>query len=286
MTEPSFEEEGRSIFQRDGDLLVPSGYARGPWYPNSQHGSAMLGLLARAVENHPAERPMRVVRLLVDLPKAAPLVPVSTPTRLVHSGKTMDLVEAAIEADGKSYARATAMRIRDADLDVSTHSPTPAAATPFGPPPAIAGKSQLIPLIEVEAFHMAVDIRLPVAEAGHALWMRLRYPLVAGEATSPFVRTAALADWTYSVPIIAREIREGKVVFRDRSFATINPDAGIHIHRSPHGPWICFNSEVHYGAHGAGTASAQVFDDVGPVGHTSQVILIRPAELQRTIHDS
>jgi acyl-CoA thioesterase len=178
------------------------------------------------------------------------------------------------------------MRIRDTDLDASPHSPAPAAAQPFGAPPQIEGKSQLIPLIEVEAFHMAVDIRLPALNADHALWMRLRYPLVEGEVTSPFARTATLADWTYSVPIIAREIRDGKILKGDRNFATINPDAGIHIHRSPRGPWICFNSEVHYGARGAGTASAQIFDDVGQVGHTSQVILIRPAELQKTIHDS
>lgn len=135
---------------------------------------------------------------------------------------------------------------------------------------------------------MAVDIRAPALEAGadHALWMRLRYPLVRGEETSSFVRTATLADWTYSVPAIAREIRDPSLRVRDRSFATINPDAALHLHRRPRGAWICLDSEVYCGPLGAGSASAQISDMDGPIGHTSQVILIRPAAQQQTIHAS
>ncbi len=277
---------GRAIFRPDGDLLVPSGLARGPWYPNTQHGSAMLGILARAAENHPADRAMQVVRLVVDLPRPAPLGPVSTPSRAIHQGKTMDLIEVAIEAGGKRFASATAMRIRETDLDASSESPMSPQGRPYGPPPEHAGSSQLVPLISGEAFHIAVDIRLPDAALGteHALWMRLRYPLVEGEESSSFVRTATLADWTYSVPGIAREIRDPTVRVRERSFATINPDAAIHLHRRPRGEWICLDSEVHYGPRGAGSAAARIFDQDGPVGHTSQVVLIRPAAQQQTIH--
>lgn len=198
----------------------------------------------------------------------------------------MDLVEVTIEAEGKRYASATAMRLREAAIDVGdAGTPTP-VSQPYGPTPDLQGTSQLIPLVAGEAFHMAVDIRAPApaADAPHALWMRLRYPLVHGEDTSPFVRTATLADWTYSVPAIAREIRNPELRHLDRSFATINPDAALHVHRRPRGLWICLDSDVHYGPLGAGSASARIFDVEGPIGHTSQVILVRPAAQQQTIH--
>lgn len=265
--------EDRSIFTSNAERLIPTALARGPWYPNSQHGSAMLGLLARAVENHASERPMQVVRLVADLKRAAPMQAVTTPTRCLQSGKNVELVEADIEVDGAVFATARALRIRVADIDVSHHENGQMTAPPYGPAPAREGYSQLMPLVEGEAFHHAVDIRATREYAERALWFRLRCPMVAGERVSPLVRTAALADWSYSVPTIAREIRLGEML--PRTVATINPDAAIHVHRPLVGEWMCMDADVHYGPHGAGSANARLYDERGSIGHTSQSILIR-----------
>lgn len=270
--------EDRSIFTADAGRLVPTPLARGPWYPNSQHGSAMLGLLARAVESHEAERPMQVVRLVADLARAAPLQAVRTPSRCLRSGKNVEIVEASIELDGKVFATAQALRIRVADVDVSHHENGRAMPPPYGPPPSRDGRSLLMPLIEGEAFHHAVDIRPTREPAERALWLRLRCPLVAGEPLSPLVRTAALADWSYSVPTIASEIRRGEML--PRTVATINPDAALHIHRPLVGEWLCMDADVHYGPHGAGSANARLYDKRGSIGHTSQSILIRALDEQ------
>lgn len=271
--EPSPQIEDRSIFIADAERLVPTPLARGPWYPNSQHGSAMLGLLARAVERHESDRPMQVVRLVADLKRAAPMTAVATPTRYLRSGKNVEIVEADLEVSGTVFATARALRIRIADIDVSHHENGQLTPPPFGPPPASEGSSQLLPLVEGEAFHHAVDIRATRDLAERALWFRLRCPMVAGECASSFVRTAALADWSYSVPTIAREIRRGEML--PRTIATINPDAAIHIHRPPIGEWLCMDADVHYGPHGAGSANARLYDERGSIGHTSQSILIR-----------
>lgn len=270
--------EDRSIFTADGSWLIPTPLARGPWYPNSQHGSAMLGLLARAVEQHPAERPMQVVRLVADLGRAAPLQAVRTPSRCLRSGKNVEIVEAEIELDGKVFATARALRIRVTDIDVSHHENGRSTPPPHGPPPATEGTSQLLPLVEGEAFHHSVDIRATRQSAERALWFRLRCPLIAGEPISPFVRVAALADWSYSVPTIAREIRRGEM--SPRTVATINPDAAIHVHRPMIGDWLCMDADVHYGPHGAGSANARLYDAHGSIGHTSQSILLRDLEEQ------
>jgi len=276
--EQTFPIEDRSIFTAEAKRLVPTPLARGPWYPNSQHGSAMLGLLARAVEQFESERPMQVVRLVADLKRAAPMQAVTTPTRCTRAGKNVEIVEADIEVGGTVFATARALRIRMADVDVAHHENGQLAPPPYGPPPPGGGNSQLMPLVEGEAFHHAVDIRATREHAERALWFRLRCPMVAGETASPFVRTAALADWSYSVPTIAREIRRGEML--PRTIATINPDAAIHIHRPLIGQWLCMDADVHYGPHGAGSANARLYDERGSIGHTSQSILIRALEEQ------
>jgi hypothetical protein len=46
-----------AVFETDGDLMVPTVFARGPWTPDAQHGGAPAALLARAVERFdPPER--------------------------------------------------------------------------------------------------------------------------------------------------------------------------------------------------------------------------------------
>jgi hypothetical protein len=238
----------------------------------------MLGLLARAVEGHASERPMQVVRLVADLKRAAPMAAVTTPTRCVRSGKNVDIIEADIQVSGTAFATARALRIRVADIDVSHHENGRLMPPPYGPPPPVDGRSQLLPLVEGEAFHHAVDIRATQELAERALWFRLRCPMVAGEPLSPLIRVAALADWSYSVPTIAGEIRRGEML--PRTVATINPDAAIHIHRPLVGEWLCMDADVHYGPHGAGSANARLYDARGPIGHTSQSILIRELEEQ------
>jgi len=266
--------ERRFIFTVEGGRLIPSNLARGPWYADSQHGSAMLGLLARAVELHESDKPMQVARLVADLKRAAPLEPVTTTTRCLRAGKNVEILEADIEAGGTVFATARAMRIRIAEIDVSQHANGAMAPPPYGAPPSDQGESQLMPLFDSEeGFHHTLDIRATLEPAQRALWFRLRCPLVAGEPLSPFVRTATIADWSYSVPTIAREIRAGAL--EQRTIATINPDASIHVHRPLDGEWLCMDADVHYGPNGAGSANARLYDERGSIGHTSQSILIR-----------
>jgi len=279
------EDPTRAIFHRDGDRLVPSTLARGPWYTGTQHGSAMLGLLARAVDRHPAQRTMQVVRLTADLSRAAPLAPVQTFARTVHSGRSVDTVEARIEADGETYARAVALRFRVEEIDVSGDRPEvpsgrhelPGADAALALPSA-AGE-------EVEAFHSALEIRLPIGSEAPVLWLRLRFPFVAGEETSPLVKTAALADWTYSGPIL-RAIRADLAnARRERGFTTINPDTSVNLHRPMAGDWLCLESQVQHAGIGAGTAVAQIYDAEGRIGHSSQSILVRSAEKRPLYQD-
>jgi hypothetical protein len=286
MTSEDENWSGRAIFEARGDRIEPTGLARGPWYPGTQHGSSMLGLLARAVERHPSERAMQVTRLTVDFSRAAPLAPVTTPTRLVHGGKSVELIEARIEAGGETFARATGLRFRQAEVDLTGASPRYGMG-PRHPLPAPGEGPQLPALNEsdVEAFHLALEMRPTLAVEVPAMWFRLRCPFVAGEETSPFVRTAVIADWTYSIPFMQDLLVDPESARRERDFTTINPDTSLNLHRPMIGEWLCMDSHVHYAGGGAGSAVALLHDEAGPVGHASQSILIRGPEKRPILDD-
>jgi hypothetical protein len=99
-----------AIFEKDGDLLIPTVLAKGPWYANSLHGSSMMGLMARAAEQHPSDIPRLVSRLTVDMMRAAPMAPLRTETEIVRSGKNVEFLDVRLFAGAELFIRATAMR--------------------------------------------------------------------------------------------------------------------------------------------------------------------------------
>jgi len=273
-----------SIFEREGEgeseRLLPTPLATGPWYPGTQHGSPMLGLLARAIDRHPSDRERFVVRLTVDLMRAAPMAAVRCLARTVRRGGSVEIVEASLcDASGdEEYARATAMRFRVADIPVGVGD-----AVPFEEPPARPASADLRRWFgEVEgerasrpeAFHHALEMRPVAAFETPTMWFRFKVPLVAGEETTPLERIAVISDFTYSVPFMRQVASDPKLLQR-RPFVAINPDTSLNLHRPAEGEWICLDSRTHYAPIGAGTALARLYDERGPIGHSSQSLLVR-----------
>ena len=58
----------------------------------------------------------------------------------------------------------------------------------------------------------------------------------------------------------------------------INPDTTLNLHRMPEGEWVCLDARAIYDGHGAGTASARLYDARGAIGHSSQSLLVRGFE--------
>jgi hypothetical protein len=262
------------VFQPDGDGFAPTELARGPWYPNTQHGSPMLGLLARAVERVPAERPSQVTRLTVDLMRAAPMSRVRTRARVVRAGSSVEVLEAELLAGDELCSRASALRFRLAEVAVPE--------APGERPPALPEKAMRFPWSDSRGDgenplqHMLEMRPVPGFESPTA-WLRLRVPLVAGEANSPLVRVAFVSDMTYSVPLMRMASRDMRGMAA-RPFVAINPDTTLNLHRAAASDWICLDSRATYEANGAGTALARLFDERGPIGHSSQSLLVRGLE--------
>jgi len=266
----------RAIFVHDAGRLIPTGLARGPWYPDTQHGSAMLGLLARAVDRHPCDRPMQITRFTADMMRAAPLRPVETACRTIRSGKSLEILEATLDADGETFARATAVRFRLAPVDVGSATSRYGSSVLDRPGDEASRGLPELPGAGDDAFHHALEMRPPRGVETPSMWFRMKCPLVAGEPLSAFVRTAIIADWTYSVPHLHGMMAAG--AYLERGFSAINPDTSINLHRPMRGEWLGLDGHAHYGEDGAGTALAFLHDDQGPIGHASQCILIRTAD--------
>jgi hypothetical protein len=269
-----------SLFRRDGEHLVPQPIARGPWYDGTLHGSSMLAAMAWAAERHPSDVPRQVVRLTVDLMRAAPLAPLRTDVATVRSGKNLDILDLRLFADDELCVRASALRMRTADVVIG--SPDPTGALPPRPPTDVEGDSESFfggDSSDVRAFHHAIDVHTDAAHPEPLAWFRLKVPVVEGEVASGFVTVATLSDWTYAVPILVGRPRGDVDTAPDDERATfaINTDTTVSCFRPLVGEWVGLRTRSLVGDLGAGVSGAELFDAAGPLGFSSQSILVRGA---------
>jgi hypothetical protein len=253
------------LFAVDGDRLVPSERARGPWDPGSQHGGPVAAVLARAVEQTPSDVPMQVTRLTIELLRPVPLAPVTVTARLIRPGRKVQLVQAVLEAEERELARMTALRIRTAPLVL--------------PEGTLAAGGDLLPAPETlestpgregpPAFHNeGVEMRFARGrfdQPGPAtVWIRLRQPVVAGEEPTPLQRVAAAADFGNGV--------SSWLTFDSHLF--INPDLTITLHRLPGGEWVALDAVTTLSPDGIGMAESRLHDETGPIGRAVQSLLV------------
>ena len=76
-----------AIYERDGELFVPSELARGPWTPEAQHGGPPAALLARAIERFEDGERMFVARMTVELLRPVPIAPLTVESRFARPGR-------------------------------------------------------------------------------------------------------------------------------------------------------------------------------------------------------
>ena len=96
-------------------------------------------------------------------------------------------------------------------------------------------------------------------------WIRLRVPVVGGEATTPLARVAAAADFGNGV---------SWVLSRLEGWQFINPDLTIYLHRMPGGEWVCLEAATWVEPHGVGVAESRLWDERGPLGRAIQSLLL------------
>jgi len=190
-------------------------------------------LLAREVERFPAEQPMFVTRLTVELLRAFGRIPVEVRARLVRPGRKVQIVEASLWNGEQEVGRATALRIRTSDVAV----PDEPEDHPHAPPESLqtwAGGWRP----GAEAYHLiGVENRSPADfdEPGpHFSWFRLRLPVIPGEEPTGLVRVCAAADFPNGI----------SRVVDPRRMSFVNPDVTLYLHRHPVDEWVMVDART------------------------------------------
>jgi Acyl-CoA thioesterase C-terminal domain/Acyl-CoA thioesterase N-terminal domain len=239
------------------DRFVASELTRGPWDAAAQHAGPPAALLGRAVEA--VARPgMRVTRMTFDIARPVPIAELTVTTTVVREGRSVMVVTAAVEP----FMRGTALLIRAAGGAAPDIGPDPsvrladAVAEPFFPVPYDVG------------YHTAMEVRFGAGaflEPGPATaWMRMRVPLVDGEAPSPLTRVLVAAD---SGNGVSNVLDFGRYLF-------VNADLTVHLLRYPAGEWVCLEAATSIDSAGIGLADTALHDERGRIGRCAQSLFV------------
>ncbi len=138
------------------------------------------------------------------------------------------------------------------------------------PPGPDAGRERpFFPTGQAVGYHTAMDYRFVSGgflEPGPALvWLRMRQPLVEGEAPSPLVRVLVAADSGNGV----------SAALDYRRFLFINTELTVHLTREPAGEWVCLDAVTRPGTLGVGLAESVLSDERGRIGRAAQTLLVR-----------
>jgi hypothetical protein len=286
-----------SVFLAEDGCFVPTEHARGPWDPHALHGGAPAALMTTAFERVGPGAELPIARLGFELLRPIPFAPLSISTRIVRPGRRVQELAGELLADLGSagqelICRASALRVQPipdglpgvpphpfdgSGPAAAGHAPATTQAVEPAPtdgamPGPDAGKAVRFALDDPDGTSFAASamemqwLGDPESPGPARVWMRLRHPLVPGEALTPLARLTATADFGNGV---SAALPFGRFLF-------INADLTIHLHRSPQGEWIGLDARTLLRGGGTGLAESVLHDVYGPVGRAFQTLVVQP----------
>jgi hypothetical protein len=266
--------EEQALYVRDGDAFVGTACTRGAWHDNGQSGGAVLALLGHVLEDVPTLTPMSLTRLTVDIVRPVPVgEALLVGTDVVREGKKIQVVDLTVRAGGVVTTRARALRVRDLDVRAvpgmpgSTTTDNPAATLP---PPHELQSVEDFPGV-AEFLKLGAEMRRTIepVDGVHAVWCRLRVPVVADEPVRASSRAALPLD---IVNLLGVQLVKATAT-------SINPDVSGHLSRAPVGEWVALSGHTYYSHEVAhGVSMAVMSDEAGAFGVTSTSQILQPVE--------
>ncbi len=263
------QTEADSYYRKLGDGRYESTiHAQGAWNPQEQHMAPVSGIMVRELEGFAPRPDLRMARISFDILGMIPGGEFSIECTVLRPGKTIELVQAEMIANGRTAVRATAWRLQRSDT-TAVAGLGDVAMPPRAEATVAEGLAEwpggYIRSIELQALPGAVPGR------GQA-WLRGRYPMVEGEATADLVKLIGVADTANGIaPRIAPG--EGTYIFP-------NTDLSLHLYREPEGEWLGLDTSVTFGSDGIGLTSSVLNDYKGPFGRAEQILTVRAISQQ------
>ncbi len=253
-----------AFYTPDGDGFAATELTRGPWDEKSQHAGPPCALLGRALDRAGAIKGAQVVRVTYEIVRPVPIARLETRTEIVRPGRNVELIEGELRHEGEPVIRARAWRIRTADVEIDRAPPEP---DPI-PGPDTAAVQSFFPVPWDVGYHTAMEVRFVeggFVEPGPArAWMRMRVPLIDGEAPRPLDRVLAAAD---SGNGVSSPLDYRRYIF-------INTDLTVNLRRLPEGEWICLDAVTYPEGSGIGLSDTALHDERGMIGRATQALLV------------
>ena len=262
------------VYDREGDVFVPTLWSGSPWSDGHQHGGPINALFATAAEEAAAESGLRVVRLTVDLFRSVPRVPLELSWRFVRNGRRIAVIEAELKlpGSGELISRASSVLLAPSKDAPRSWEHTPA------PPLALAGTDpvEFMPKESRDSFppgfHSSFEVRMGADEHGPAAWITTPLELFPGTPMTPLQRSAAVADLTFGLS--GRSLLRQRIVDVDAwRVPMINIDTTIYWERPPVGEWFGFRHALLTDHEGIGLAEVDLADADGRLGRSLQAML-------------
>ncbi|GAA4778620.1 thioesterase family protein [Citricoccus nitrophenolicus] len=239
-------------------------HAQGAWRDDELHMAPVSGLMTAEILAHEPRPELRLARLSFEILGTLHFGPLTVTTRTVRPGRTIELVESTLAAQGRDALVARAWRLVTSDTaDV-----------------AVIHDADLTPLAECEPFPtmgerwpggyiQSLHMRTAGDHApGHGrCWSTTTVDMIAGEETADLVRLMGMVDTANGVATILPNGPGG--------FAFPNVDLQIHLYREPVGPWLGYATTSNLGSDGIGVTSAVLHDERGAFGRSEQIQTVR-----------
>ena len=145
------------IFRVDGQRVVTSPDAAGPWDPRMQHGSAPAALVVWAAEAIPTPVPMQIARVTIDLMRPVPVAPLTIETEILREGRKIQLSRR--QAVGGRRGRGQRQRTEDQDANAGVAARGRRSAGRPSRSRAIDGRTRRFRRLPVHKMHL--DARRP-----------------------------------------------------------------------------------------------------------------------------
>lgn len=252
-----------AIFRVDGNDVVTSPNAAGPWDPSMQHGSPPAALVVWAAEKIPTQTGMRIARVTVDLMRPVPVAPLTIESEVLREGRKIQLCGVRLKAKGVVVVSATVLKVRQ--------------HTPELPPEAVIHPVELpgpdqSPVddgaFSSSPFTTGCSLRAARGKFGvpgpGAIWYRADRAIVEGAPISQAMRAMIAADFSNGTSAV--------LDFMQWTF--LNADLTVSFAREPVGDWILLDAESWVGPDGAGLAMARLADTRGYFGRCVQSLVI------------
>ena len=244
--------------------FVATELTRGPWDDQFQHAGPPAALLGRAIENAEGNGAFRVARITFEMRRPVPIAELTIHLER-EPGKRVDRVAAVLCHGDLEVMRSLAVRVMNRDLPVPAK---PNGGESMGAPGQLAPPGAFF-RADV-GYHTAMDVSFVTGswdQPGPArAWMRPRVALVAGEPFSGLGRVLVAAD---SGNGISAALDIGAWRF-------LNTDLNVNLVREPESSWVGLDACTTIGSSGRGVATTVLHDLRGPIGSSSQTLLVEP----------